>query len=325
MRKFSIPYNGDILLLESLQRQLPDEMEHIQEIYLAVPRNILMTGRNILQSADYYNEVESIIQQAGQMNIESNLLLNAGCFGEKIVDASLVNTCVNYLDKLLGGYQNINITVTDFLLAKKIKQSLPEIKLECSSVSYVDSLQKAKFWYEIGCSIMVLPPALNKNIHFIKELTETFPEMKLKIIANEVCLPSCPMRTFHNNTQNHGNSGEVYVKECRKKFVEEPWLFYSSSYLPPSQLYHYDPYVSLYKLIDRTKPTEKIIKAIGTYCSSKQYERKAQEWNGRIPDKLFQTILKCNKNCKTCGICKDIYINKKADTQFVDKYLSQFI
>ena len=56
------------------------------------------------------------------------------------------------------------VTISNFLLAKEVKKRIPNVILECSSVAYVDSIQKAQQWADIGCNIMVIPPDKNKNI-----------------------------------------------------------------------------------------------------------------------------------------------------------------
>lgn len=314
MRKFSIPYNNDIELLNRLADNF-GKLDECGEIYFAIPQKYVSTGRTLEQSEQYELEVEILLEKCNKYKVESNILLNAGCLQTKMRDYLFAEKCVEYLKKLHNEYDLTSVTVADYLLAKYIKENAPTLKVECSSVAYVDSLQKAKMWAEIGTDILVIPPDYNKSIKFISSIKEAYKDMEIKLLVNQDCIPGCPMRQFHNTIQSHGNDGPIYLKTCGNYMKEHPWLFYSSTYIPPKYLSYYDEYVDIYKIVDRKKPTEKIIKAYGSYSGHDKFKEKAEEWNRRIPEYVFEKVILCEKKCNQCGFCKREYEKNKVTLQ----------
>lgn len=305
-RYFSIPYNNDLNLLECLHEEFGD-LEECKEIYFAIPLKYSNTGRALEQTEKYEKQVITLLKQCASYHVEGNMLLNSACLETKMKDYSFAQRCLAYIKSLHEEYVLSSITVSDFLLAKYMKEKLPSIKIECSSVAYVDSVQKAKMWDDIGVDIIVIPPDCNKNLSLISSMKKTLKHAELKLLVNQDCIPFCPMRQFHNTIQTHGNDGAMYLETCSRYMKEHPWVFYSSTYIPPKYLQHYDEYISLYKLVDRKKSTEKIIKAYGSYTGKDKYQEKADEWNERIPEEVFEKVIRCNKHCEECGFCKAKY------------------
>lgn len=317
MRQFSIPYNNDIHLLEKLVDEFPEYKQSCSEIFFASPKTILRTGRALPQDINYEEEVYDLIKTAKKHNILTNLLFNASCNGVKLNSQDAINQVIRYLYKFKEEHNIDIVTVSDYILARDIKKAIPEILLECSSIAAIEDPVHAEYWADIGTDIIVISPTFNKNIESIKRLRKQLGNVSLKLMVNQDCLPSCPMRRGHNNMQSHGDDGEMMQKLCESILDNNPWLWYSSTFIPPKYLDYYDDYVDSYKLVDRKYPTDKIIKAFGAYCGDHRYQKKADKWNQRIPEEVFQKVIHCEKYCKQCNFCfnyyqsmdnKDIYV-----------------
>ena len=309
-RYFSIPYNNDLNLLDDMHDEFGN-LDECKEIYFAIPLKYSNTGRALEQTEEYEKQIIVLLKKCDSYQVEGNMLLNSACLETKMQDYSFVEKCVEYIKNLHDVYGLISITVSDFLLACYIKEKFPAIKIECSSVAYVDSVQKAKMWDDIGIDMLVIPPDYNKNLLFISSIKKALKRAELKLLVNQDCIPSCPMRQFHNTIQSHGNDGAMYLETCSRYMKEHPWVFYSSTYIPPKYLHYYDDYISLYKIVDRKKSTEKIIKAYGSYTDKDSYREKANEWNARIPEEVFEKVIRCNRYCEECGFCKAKYESNK--------------
>ncbi len=311
MRTFSIPYNNDLLLLDKLGEKFPEHISQCKEIYFAIPNHIAGTGRAIDQGNDYEDEIVQLLKKARDKNIEGNLLINTGCLGLRIADAEFVRNIINYIYNLKESDGLEVVTVVDYYLALEIKQAIPDIKLECSSIAYVNSLEKAKYWGELGCDIMVIPPVLNKDLKFIRQMREALPQVQLKLVLNQTCLHDCPMWQGHHNLRGHGNEGEVYLNICQNLFKEKPWLLYSSSFIPPKYMDYYDEFIDIYKLVDRRHSSIEILQNFGAYCGDRNSSEKFEELNKIIPEKVFEKVIGCSKMCSSCGFCEFAYKNAK--------------
>lgn len=305
-RYFSIPYNNDLDLLDRMYDEFGD-LDECKEIYFAIPLKYSNTGRALNQNAEYEKQIIELLSKCNIYNVEGNMLLNSGCLDVRMKDYTFAQKCVEYIKELHDAHGLSSITVSDFLLAKYIKEKFPAIKIECSSVAYVDSVQKAKMWDDIGVDMLVIPPDYNKNLPLISAIKKSLKHAEIKLLANQDCIPSCPMRQFHNTIQSHGNDGAMYLETCSRYMKEHPWLFYSSTYIPPRYLEYYDECVDLYKIVDRKNTTEKIIKAYGCYTEKKAFSEKANSWNARIPEAVFKKVISCTKHCEECGFCRKMY------------------
>ncbi len=314
LRFFSIPYNHDRLLVDTLLNEFPHFSHALYEIFFPIPNRISSTGRTLKQNDDYDNEVMDLIKKAKEHNIISNILINPGCFGTSLLSSDFFVRIIEYLRFHNAEYGLGAVTVSDYILGREIKRAIPKIELECSSVAYVDTIQKAKYWEDIGCDILVIPPDLNKNIRFIENLSSHLPNLKLKMIVNQACIPQCPMKIAHNNLEGHNNDGQIYIDICEDIYRQKPWLFYSSSFIPPKRLKDYDDCISIYKLVDRKLPTNKILRLIGAYCTDERYREKIDKWNSKIPDSVYEAIYQCDRNCGVCNLCEKVYkeSNKKS-------------
>lgn len=307
MRKFSIPYNNDTGLLEELVKEFPEHKDQCTEVYFAIPNQFAGTGRVIGQEDRYEAHVMNILRKAHEQDIESNLLINSGCLGLRMSTPDFTDTILHYIQSLRDSAGLDIVTVADYLLAREIKRTFPELKIECSSIAYVDSIEKAKYWEEIGCDIMVIPPVLNKNLRLIRQLRQHLPTVHLKLVLNQTCLHGCPMWQGHHNLRSHGEEGQQYWDACKNFFAEKPWLLYSSSFIPPRYLDYYDEYIDIYKLVDRKHSTGEILQSFGAYCGDRNYEEKFDELNKRIPEEVFAKVVHCSKNCSDCGYCEAAY------------------
>jgi len=307
MRKFSVPYNSDIELIDRLFAGVPDTAAQCCQIFAPIPNNLTGTCRVVSQGEDYEGETEKLIRIAHQKGIETDLLINPGCLGMRMVDVDSFKPIIEYLKRLLDLVPLDSVTLADFLLAKEIKKTFPKLGLECSCMANIDNMTKAKYWVDLGCGVIVIHPDKNKDMGFIRQLRRNFPEVKLKMILNEVCVPDCPMRQGHSNLESHGDWGGLYHKACFSIFKKEPWLFYSSPYIAPKYLDYYDDLIDIFKILDRDSPTEEIIETFGTYAGDEKYLSLRADWDTRLPQEVYDRVLQCDRRCDQCGLCKKVY------------------
>jgi len=305
MRHFSVPYNNDRLFFSKFENKL-QYVNFFKELYFSIPNKWTGSGRSIPQAEDYEAEIVEITHEAKSKNIECNMLLNVGCLGLKLSDKNFIKDILNYLSSLVEKANIDVITVADYFLAKELKKAFSTIKLECSSIAYINSLTKAEYWVNIGCDILVIPTVLNKDLKLIQEFRKEFPDLILKLVTNQKCLYDCPMWISHHNIRSHGNEGCIYEELCHKDFADNPWKYISSSYIPPEYIHFYDKYIDIYKLVDRKFTTENIIKQFDIYSNIPNPKNKLSIEQVSITEEQFKNVLYCNKKCSDCNMCKDI-------------------
>lgn len=319
MRLFSIPYNGDINLLDRLFETFPNSLNQIRDIYFAPPKEIISSGR-FLKKHSSFSEIETLLSKCEQFHVQANLVLNPSC----IVEVDKYNEIIRKIDDYIESIQDKiqRITLADYRIAMHINKRFPQLQLECSVNAYINTNSKVQHWVDIGCEVIVVHPDFNKNINYIKNLKNFFPELELKLIVNEDCLPGCPLRTAHNNAQAHGVDTKDFYNTCQQIYLKKPWLFYKSPFIPPKCLCFYDEFISTYKLVDRSMPTDSILKVVGVYLDDPRYNMKVEMFNNRIPLGHFKNILECDKNCFECDICKKIYYKDRKSRDAIEHWLN---
>lgn len=306
-RKFAVPYNHDTKLLDKLVEEFPDKKALIYEVYFPIPSQVAYSGRVIDQNDDYLLEVIELIKNAKKHNVISNILLNAGCMAENILNPESIEGIVDYLKDLHDKHGLDMVTVSDFYIGKVIKERIPTLKMECSSVVYVDSVNKAQYWADIDCNVIVIPHDFNKDMGLLRRLRENLPGTEFKLMVNHHCYNYCPMFFSHNNIEGHGDAGMVYSKLCKETHNDQPWKMYSTGYVPPKNLVDYDEVIDVYKILDRAEPTERIKARFGSYAHDEKYSQRIERMNNKIPEEIFQKVLHCDKLCTKCTACEDYY------------------
>jgi len=303
----SIPYNGDEGLIHKIAKQ--NLIAHCEQIYVPMPDKLIKSCRVIKQSNNYDDEIINIIESSKKYNMRVNLLLNPGCLNTLMSSKYSIKPIINYLKFLFDNYSLGSITTSDYLLAGMIKKAIPKLKIEASCMANIKDVRIANYWVDLGTDVIVIHPDKNKDIKYIRDLAHYFPNIKLKMIVNELCIPNCPMRQGHSNLEGHGNSGESYHEACTSIFKNKPWLVYSSAYIPPKYLYLYNELIDIYKIVDRLSTSEKIIEAIAVYSNDIRYHAIKKDWDNRIPESVFHKVINCNKICNECDFCKKYFEN----------------
>lgn len=305
-RQFAIPYNNDRDLLTKLVNIFPESVDYIHELYFPIPYKYGKTGRVNSHPDDYEKQVIKLIEETHKYGMLSNILLNAGCIADFLLSKGWIEELTDYLKYLKNDYGLDIITVSDYGLARVIKESVPGLKIECSSISYVDYSSRAGNWANVA-DIIVVPHDLTKDIDKIKMIRNAVGDTELKIMINHRCAHGCPMFISHNNIEGHGDAGEFYLNICMKYRAEHPWYIYSAGYIPPRELDLYDEYIDTYKIVDRTVSTENIIRSFGGYTFDSRYIEKTEKMNNTVPSEVYKKVLACDFNCQKCNYCEQYY------------------
>ena len=306
----------------------------IEEVYF--PWLNLPTGRGPIADKFGYvkweaqKQLEYELVKIKKMGIKLNLLLNASCWGEDSLSINLANLVISIIDYLQENIAIDSVTTFSPLIAYIIKKNFPKIEIRASVNMRIGTIKGMEQVKELFDSF-VMQREYNRDLEKIEELKKWSEknEKKLSILVNSGCLNFCSVQSFHDNVISH--EAEVFTKaniiedipgNCWSFYKEkENWkyLITDTSWIRPEDLHYYEKYFESVKLATRINPEpEKVIKA---YYNEK-YEGNLLDLfepshskifypyiieNSKFPYNWFEKILYCDKFCKDCSYCLEIF------------------
>jgi hypothetical protein len=269
-----------------------------------------------------------------------NLLLNGNCYGEYSLSKHLLNTIgdsVEYLAGEFGLAALVAVTTTSPVIAEFIKVNYPDIETRASVNMGIGTIQGMDYLADYFDGYY-LQRELNRDFVAIDILKTWCAEhgKQLYLLANSGCLNHCSAHTFHDNLVAHENEIDridnavrfkgicyEYLKNNEKKVS----LIRDSSFIRPEDLHLYEQWFDAVKLA--TRANNNPVKVIKAYLK--------QSYSGNLLDLLepnhaeilYPRIIanqgfpaefalrvgECNKECRKCGYCEEVYQNTLLDLE----------
>jgi collagenase-like PrtC family protease len=260
----------------------------------------------------YDQELEDIIEFLRRGGIGVSLLLNAPCDGGRYTDPEEMAQLLRYLSSFrhLAG-----VTVSNAYYGWQIKSALPHLKVKASVIAVIDSVRKAQYWETYArTDVITVAGDITKRMPLLKRIRQAVG-VKIQMVVNSGCISSCPLLHQHYNYLSHvhdrGKAKEVgsrfsYELACMNFINQEPWSLFTSQYIAPRNLHHYDGIVDEFKLVDRSLPTEKVVDYLDMYIEGRSDWILPQDplWGFREPEGLFEQISHCDRDCGCCDWCR---------------------
>jgi hypothetical protein len=300
MMTFSLPYIDQPL--EFWQR-LREHRQLIEEIYFPIRAEVVPTGRP-RQSQNY---LYTFLTMA---DLPKAVLINPIVLPKSL--AQIQDDILRELAILHDSYSVERVTVTDLLLARAIKQHLPQLRLSASVLLRIQSPQQLPYLQDLFDSITV-DTAINRNLPMIRSIRHIF-QGRIKLIVNEGCLPLCPLRTQHFYEMASDRAHPESL--CEDLLQEQPWLRLTSGWIPPQFLSLYEDAVDVIKLAGRVtlQNPQKYLDVFTAYRMGATLPVNELGCGpaGLLQDvpitkEFFQFTLTCDKNCVACVVCRDYY------------------
>ncbi len=355
--KLSIPTNFDDRLIDGIKGY------PVVEIYGKLPSDIIGGGRaSYLLSPVSKDRLINHIRYARANGISFNYLLNAACLDNIEFSRSGQNGFNKLLEFLIeAGVTWVTVAVPSLL--KLIKKRFPELKVKVSVFAFVDNINRAKMWEELGADAITLESLLvNRDFDALRLIRENV-NIELQLLANNNCLLFCPMSPYHVNTQAHASQKNHRTKGfmldscflyCSMKKFLDPSNYLRSDWIRPEDIHVYENlgYTS-FKLVERNMPTSLLIKRVKAYSERsfdgnllelvqnfghkddrRKFYNRGIFWNLKYFLKPWfmypHKLLKIRKLLKTTGVLfpyegnKPIfYIDNKKLDGFIDFFMSR--
>lgn len=248
-------------------------------LYGSLPTEIVGSGRQaaLLPAVDR-EAAAGHIRQAHRLGFKFNYLLNTSCLGNREYNTDFHRAMLKYIEWVAEQNPDM-VTVTLPFIAQIIKKQFPSLKISVSTYAVVDSLEKAKFWEDIGADEITIPDvSLNRDFKMLRLMRENL-RCGMQVFPNLACLRECPFALHHaslhsHRAQRHEGGGEVPVDyclvNCKNIRVRKPVEIIKSSWIRPEDLHHYEGIgITKFKLVDRTLTSEALLKRVKAYSERK--------------------------------------------------------
>ena len=288
----------------SFWEQVADTFQgHIKEIYFPLPGNIVPSGRPV-QPAQH---LEALMNSS---LFPLTVLINPIILprpAEKI--APSIIEVLQRLDEKNG---LTCATVSNLMLAEKIKEALPELSLTASVL--MDIYQSHQALMLNGIFDNLVPASrIMRDISALKTLKDSFSG-KIRLIVNEACLSACPFRLQHFFEM--GSDLKYPESLCSEILARYPWMRLTGAWVLPQHLHFYEEIYDDLKIAGRVtlKDPDDYLIVLDAYVHGKQLSpdrigggpASVQE-PIEISEAFFSRTLTCGYQCDKCNLCQDYY------------------
>jgi hypothetical protein len=263
-----------------------------------------------------------------------NLLLNGNCYGEYSLSKYLLNTIgdnIDYLEEKFGLAALAAVTTTSPVIAEFIKVNYSEIATRASVNMGIGTIQGMDYLADYFDGYY-LQRELNRDFEVIDSLKTWCAEhgKQLYLLANSGCLNYCSAHTFHDNLVAHESEIDRIDNAVRFKGICHEYLeggkkgislIRDSSFIRPEDLHLYERWFDSVKLATRANNNPvKVIKAyLGQSYAGNLLDLLEPNHaeilypliiaNKRISAEFALRVGACNKQCRKCGYCEEVYQN----------------
>jgi hypothetical protein len=219
---------------------------------------------------------------------------------------------IEALRRLQGESGVSSATVSNFLLAARIREKLPDLCLTASVLMDISKPNEALLLKGV-CDALVPASRIMRDLPALQAVRAAFAG-RIRLIVNEGCLPGCPYRVQHFYEMAAGIARPESL--CQELLDREPWLRLTGAWVLPQHLYLLEDVVDDWKLAGRVTLQDpvKYRKVLGAYIHPRSLE--ADEIGGgpaspldavEIPESFYRQTLRCGHACHTCTACRDLW------------------
>ena len=275
----------------------------IREVYFPLPAEVLGSGRPPQPSA----HLETFLRHSrlGRAVLVNPITLPrpAGEVAPAVIEA---------LRRLMGEYGVTSATVSNLLLAARIREALPELPLVASILMDISHPNQALMLKGI-CETLVPSGRVMRDLPALEALRAAFAG-RIRLIVNEACLPGCLYRVQHFQEMCSGlpNPGSL----CDELLEREPWMRLTGAWVLPQHLHLLQGVVDDWKLAGRVTlreaPTYR--KVQGAYI--RRTPLGPSEIGGgpasplgpvEIDEAFYAHTLRCGRRCHECNVCREYH------------------
>ena len=319
---FSIPYNGDLDLMRWAIKS-----GQVYEIYFSGP--VGNDYSSVCRNSRGYSpdEIMALVNLCAENGIARNFLMNKSIlFFDDLKEIFL------YLRQLDAAGGITSVTVADRAIVPHLLKVIPNVKIQSSVFLHIDSAPKVREAVKMGITEFCLGVTANRNgfeLERIKVLRKTFPQIKIKLLANHGCYLNCFYSAKHGDwsvlvsLREKNPKGE---KRMLVDFIDEGGCLYKTAdltdeirrpFIRPEDIAFYEKkgwtdYIKLAYRFDETPVLKRRMEAYfnrrydGDLCEIAPQNRgrlPVQVLNSKFPEGFIEKLTSCGSVCEGCRYC----------------------
>jgi collagenase-like PrtC family protease len=264
--RFSLAANYDPELVPALA------LYPVDEVYGKFPDDGISGGRpRYLATPLSASAMRRYVRQLEQHGIAFNYLMNGACFGNR----EWTRSWQKRLTALLGRLADLGVrrlTVSTPYLLELVKRRFPDFKVKVGIYAQVDTPRRARFWEDLGADAITLESfSINRNFSRLAAI-RTAVRCDLQLIVNHVCLPNCPLQSYHQNGFAHASDDtntlfiDYCLLRCSRLRLTDPSQFIKAAWIRPEDIGVYEAMgYTTFKLLERGIPSSELLRRVKAY------------------------------------------------------------
>ncbi len=271
--KLTVPTNWDVGLIEELAK-----IPVVVDVYGKKAHDIIGGGRPHFFMKDVSDEqVAEYMKMVHSHHWTFSYLLNAPCMNNLEYDAEYHKKVLDLLQWISDiGADSVTLTIP--FLVQLVKEQFPKLKVRVSVIAHVNSVNRAKFYEQMGVDEISVDTMLNRDFVTLEKMRKA---VKCDIIpvVTDGCLYQCPFRYYHYNTIGHASQTyqefdrrymDFCIINCNIIKFSNPTELVKCRFIRPEDLSHYEAIgIDHFKLGGRIHPTPWIVRATTAYANRK--------------------------------------------------------
>jgi collagenase-like PrtC family protease len=271
--KISVAYNGDLQFIEGLRG-----CREVVNIFGAPSRQLTGGGRSsfILPTVTS-QDIEKAVAKAHECGIQFNYVMNSSCMGNNEYSQAYYRRIVDQLSWICDiGVDWITIAIP--YIIEICRKKFPHLKISLSTFAMVESVERAKYFDELGVSEITVRENINRNFKLLQEIQKSVA-CQIQVLSNQTCLYQCPFQFYHDNLASHASQTDhnstagfldYCILGCTKRRFSKPEEIIKSGWIRPEDLHHYEDIgIGKFKLADRSKSTPWLLRVVKAYRERK--------------------------------------------------------
>lgn len=251
-RRLMIPTNWDLGLLPRLEQFAP------AYVYGSLPSE--STLRSSLQLPEVTeDQIIDHVEAAAKAGVKFVYVMNATCTANRELSEEgrweLLQRCQWLMEIGAAG-----VVLANPVSMEIVRSSFPELELHVSVLAEVASPNAARFYDQLGASVIHLAPPVNRDLPRLRAIRDV-ASCRLSVLVNEGCLLECPMRGYHAHVLSHSGEsvrGGYHVDycyyQCSLAKVTDPAHYLRMPWIRPEDLGVYtEAGINLVKIAGREK------------------------------------------------------------------------
>lgn len=275
----------------------------IREVYFPMPDGCIASGEPRQPDAH-------LLDLLRRAPLPCSVLLNVMTLSKPV--EAVAPRVIESLKRLIGEYGLAGATVTNLSLARRIRESIPDLPLTASCLMQI-SLPSQVAMLEGVIDVIVPDIRIVRDLPGLLTLKRSFSG-RIRLMVNESCLPACPFRVQHFHEM--GNGFPFPLSLCAELLERQPWMRMTSGWILPQHLHLFEGTYDELKLAGRVTLREPA--HFRHVLESYLYRRPMQphEIGGGpasvlepidVDETFYAKTLTCRHNCHECDLCRDYY------------------